>query len=44
MSRVSSKEDGILTEKAPVSVSTSPAGMSWLLLRTASISSAAVML
>ena len=44
MSRGSSKLEGILTEKAPVSVSTSPAATSRLLLCTTLISSLAVTL
>ncbi len=44
MSLWSLKEDGILTENAPLSVSTSPAAMSWLLRVTTLISSPAVTL
>ena len=43
-SPISSKDDGILTENAPLSVSISPAAMSWLFFWNTPMSSAAVML
>jgi hypothetical protein len=44
MSRVSSKLDGIFSEKAPVPLSISPAATSWLLLTTTRSNSSAVTL